>query len=99
MNGPIPTMLLILSAVACSNPRPRMRAAPEELRQAPVPRRISPRQGSPRSGLFPETGRPVHDENDYHHHLEDEGPALVKLIHHELVQFVRRLQLVVDQPA
>src|SRR5580698_1466334 len=37
------------------------------------------------------------NQNDHHQHLEHERPALVKLVHHELVQFAGRIELAVHQ--
>ena len=50
-------------------------------------------------GLSPKYVDQFNQEDDYHHQLQHEGPALVKLIPHELIQFGRRMQLSVHQPA
>src|ERR1019366_2335990 len=52
-----------------------------------------------RLALAPKQEHQFNKENDHDQHLQNEGPALVKLIHHELVQLAGSMQFAVDQPA
>ena len=53
----------------------------------------------PALALAAEQKHQFNEEDNHHQHLQNEGPALVKLIHHKLVQFAGRMQFPVDQPA
>src|SRR5471030_2457534 len=84
--------------------RPKSAAAKEVYCHASAPpagasSAATPGRSRSRLALTQKQEHQFNEENDHHHDLQEEGPALVKLIHHELVQFAGRMQLAVNELA